>query len=450
VLEYRLYEDGWIKEHWIEINQKRVNIPTNTINTDTLEFEFIEFNETYNKYFNYFLATTETKKNTTVHVSESQNFTLKSLNALNFIDTINLWNNKNENKKVQYPKIKLAVYPLSTNEKSAIENITKKYTLTQKTLKDFLNNPNIDFYQHISEEITKTKVIYEEYLNIIQNFSNVHQLIQEPSLKYFHRPIFIANYLPKTNYKQSLNYEFNDTIKKLNYNFSYLQNFYQNDIISLNNYILAIHDSVIGLQKNIQTILKKLESESKLSDKEKQLLHFKDSVNYLFSSNNKLISYNNFHHMFEENINKFVAVIIKKYTAYSLDEKINYLDEQLNCMQDVFNFYQTLSKLPTKLQRLNELYTRVVFNPYTFTDMEERVKERVYNYFEQVIFPQIITDLNTITCNNLYLKVENIDKLYRQMVVLRDRDTKDLEKMIRKNENTNRILEMFNVNLSVF
>jgi hypothetical protein len=119
-------------------------------------------------------------------------------------------------------------------------------------------------------------------------------------------------------------------------------------------------------------------------------------------------------------------------------------------MYEILNFYTILNKIPTKLERIDELYKRVVFNPYTFTDMEERVKEKVYLYFEQVILPQIILDINqNMSCDNFYEKVENIDKLYRQMVLLREKDTKDLERLIKKNENVNEILKMFNVKVVV-
>lgn len=447
--EFRLYEDGWLKEHWLEQNQKKYTVSTPVI-TDSIKYEIISFDSIYLNYLYYFQMFNKIKSDMGYVINQNNNTTLWYLNSLNYFKGYNLWNENKKEIKVQSPKIKLQLHELTKDEDFYLKNIVQNYEISKSILNNFLKDPNLDFYEHVSHEIARVKVVLIEYQKIHQNIFPLYQFINSPVIKFFNRSTSLKSILLNYNFNNTFKYEFNDSITNFEYDFKKLQNLYAPNLNSLNNLLKSIKDSVFDIQNYIQPLLKKLEGETKLSSKEKELLHLNDSILWLFSNENNLKTYNSYHQIFQDNIQLFTKSIVKKYANLTVDQKIANLDNYLNCMYDILNFQEIVSKIPSKLERIDELYKRVVFNPYTFTDMEERVKERLYIYFEQVILPKVIMDINNnMNCDNFYEKVENIDRLYRQMVVLRDRDTKDLERLIKKNENQKEILEMFNIKIDM-
>lgn len=446
--EYRLYEDGVLKEHWVEENQKKQILISQNNNLDTLFYQTIPLDSMYLIY-SKFLSITNVLKNNMYEKVFTNNLKVNSyLKSLNQFNNYDLWVDGASAKPILYPLIKLPVYPLTENEKKSILNIFSNYNQTQKLLNGFLNNTNIDYYHHISRDIAKAESILTELEKIHFILNPVVNFINSPVLHFFNRSSTLKSLLPSITFNKNIQYEFNDTIQKLNFNFYAFSSYYRNELEHLDVFFKKLKDSVENISKKVEPIIKKLDGQTQLSSKENQLLLLNDSISWLFSSKNTLKTYNSYHQIFEVNMVNFSKSILKKYVNLELEGKIENLDEYLNCLNEIISFYNVLSKLPSDLKRLDELYTRIVFNPYTITDMEERVKDKVFSYFELVVLPEVFKEFNmNQDCNSFYIKVANLEKLYRQMVVLRDRDTKDLERLIRKNESQKEIFEMFNVKL---
>lgn len=98
------------------------------------------------------------------------------------------------------------------------------------------------------------------------------------------------------------------------------------------------------------------------------------------------------------------------------------------------------------IDRINEVYTRTTWNPYTFTYMDERVNENVYEAFETEVFPFVWDELsNNISCEDIGEKSKNFEILYRKMIALRDEDTKQIDRQLRRSNTLEEILTTLNL-----
>jgi hypothetical protein len=95
---------------------------------------------------------------------------------------------------------------------------------------------------------------------------------------------------------------------------------------------------------------------------------------------------------------------------------------------------------------VKEEYTRVVWNPFTLTDMTETVKERVFNAYESYLIKHLNASLNSwIACNKVQLIRINFDQLTEKMMDLRKQDTKELEKNLKRLNDITQIIKLFDL-----
>lgn len=203
------------------------------------------------------------------------------------------------------------------------------------------------------------------------------------------------------------------------------------------------------IEQEADEILVKKERLSKLVDKEKQLVKKKESILSLYLAGVRLDDFNEYHRMVASSIETYVTKKFKEYAELPSQEKIERIEMLTGCFDGFIKLYDVLADLPRKLNRLNEAYTRTVWNPYTMTDMEERMKERVYKAFEAYLFPYYLDEITaSIDCEVIANKTGIFDLIYNRMLALRDQDTKDLEKELRRVTSSERILEVLNIQLN--
>ncbi len=184
--------------------------------------------------------------------------------------------------------------------------------------------------------------------------------------------------------------------------------------------------------------------------KEQELLQKRDTIKHLFSNGNKDEKFNAMHARFAAVFIQNAEDIFVNYAKQEIENRIMRTDETMLCLDEFINAYSEMIKIQARLDRIDEVYTRVVWNPFTFTDMTETVKERLFNAYKNDLLPYLLADIGqNATCNSLAIRLQNMEVLYNRMRDLRDQDTKELERALRKVRDPNRIIELLSLTLEL-
>jgi len=80
--------------------------------------------------------------------------------------------------------------------------------------------------------------------------------------------------------------------------------------------------------------------------------------------------------------------------------------------------------------------------------MEERVKARLYEVYEEILLPYFLEPkFLGLVCENIIASAHNFEILYRKMVDLRDQDTKILERQFRRVKDPKELIEILNLEI---
>jgi hypothetical protein len=303
---------------------------------------------------------------------------------------------------------------------------------------DRLANKNLMFYYHLLK-------VYEERVNKIRNAVNQ---FSRPAFLYVNREEMLLFILENLRYPTHIQYEFKEERFSDPYTFPDSEHVAGSVTESVIKHLLAIVKDITRIEVEVDRILENKLKQARLIEKEKHLLKKKDSVLTLYRTDQDE-SLNPYHQQVSGRIQRYVQEIFENYAELKLTDKLDTIDYVVNCLNSFQDLYAAQAEIPAKLKRLEEAYTRTVWNPYTMTDMQERMKERVYTAFESHLLPYYLSDIeDSIDCSKLQNKHRNFDIMYRKMMELREQDTKEIERALRGVSFVPRIMQILNINFS--
>lgn len=459
IKEYREYSDGVLKNHYFTINNNQLDITH--IGLDTTEdqsgeiWEKVRIDPQYLRVIYY--ASIGVKEAERLqkfidpaldYIQQSNDLLEKTLFRANVHNEIEVWNLTEGNTgPIEPVSARLRKFPINDSEKSTYDEASKLLTKIQETINRFFDNPQISIGIHSYREIYFNHEVMRVFSEKVDLISPLVELLYDDAAVYLDRKAMIKYIIPDINYPSEITYAYNDTNYSENYNFPKSINSDSASVRDIHSHLEEIEKRIQEITDNTEEILKQYRSETELQEKEADLLKTKDSIIALFSNKNKKETYNEWHREIAQEVIPFVEDTFINYAALPIENRVAEVDRIETCFTESKNLYKSLEDLPRKLNRLDEVYTRTVWNPYTFTYMDERVKERVYRTFENDLFPYVWSELkNNLSCTTIADKTQNLETLYRKMITTREEDTRDMERQLRRARNIDDIINAMNLN----
>jgi len=201
---------------------------------------------------------------------------------------------------------------------------------------------------------------------------------------------------------------------------------------------------------NIKEYLSEVQKEEKLVELEEALLAKYERTKYLADS---LITgeHDNFAGIdVADAIIDFADAELAVYSKLAKpEEKIQAIEPLINCFNRAEELIYTIHKAPESIYKINEAYTKEVFNPYTFTNMEEKSKPSIYKAFNKYLLPGIFQNMQKLNCNNMNPFQANFKILYDEMIeVLNEENTNRMERKVKRAKSAEKATEILNMELS--
>jgi hypothetical protein len=345
------------------------------------------------------------------------------------------------------PKFKLPKIPApSTRELSNSADIKKMIAEIQKDLDDLLNDSEIEINRYINSKVALYVEALKEHQKVLKRYERLLKDLSDPSFELIRKSDFFPPAISVIQYPNRVAFEVEGLKYEESFPFPQLKSIEYEELVHLKAYVKEIQAAVKDLEVAIDNALEVKQKEKRLQEKEQVLIKQRDEVMALFSNAAEREDYNIYHRSIESAVGAEVKKAFKAYAALDNFEKLERIDDLQQCMEDFIRLYEIQSAIPAQLDRIKEVYTRIVFNPYTMIDMEERVKERVYNAFQNYLLPYYLFDIqSSLTCELLGPKLKNFESMYRVMISIREQDTRELEKELRRVSSGERIIQLLQI-----
>lgn len=436
----RVYNNGFLMHHTVtkddeEYAIKHIGLRDHDTATDQSALSYVAYNRDIFAFSQMLDSTLSDslQKRIRKDAFKASELCAQSLQSFTHLDSFDVWGSLPGKNSIQTGVITVNNYPLSEQERENIDLINQKNDTLRSEIKRFFRQPQIELGKHGSEEFAFYHAVLGEYKKRLSLLDSINKNLQKEALTHFHRDSILRFIVPSVDFPPNVVFEFNESQTKKDHAFPKGIAPYKCNIDSIHRFFKSALDDVRNSVQKTDDMIRRLEKQTALSEYEETLVDKRDSAVALFQEKKDSKRYNDFHAQFEPAVTSLLENRFKEYARLELEEREDSIDYYLRCFDEVIELYDALADLPRKLNRVDDLYIKTTWNPHTMTDMDERVKERLYNAYENDVFPELIERaINGLSCASIREDIKRIDTLYRRMVAMREEDTRDREKAMRR------------------
>lgn len=464
--EIRIYQTGVFKNHFFLFDQDTVHISHLGLDeTPEDEGEVWETLEVSEKYFRIIKNTNlgiDPDKPLNVAVEDGElyrfsrktnDFLLESIFSYGRHEEKEIWQKVDGSETLHYAKIRVRKFPYEESEQEQLEDALDKMDKIKETLADFFDDAQIDVSRHSYEEIMVNYEVMKIYQERSKALSEVVEIFADPSFEYVNRKEIFPYIAPEIKYPDKVTYEFKDEEKETEFDFPDPIDEEEALLKYLYYHLSSIDKDLEKITKEVDEIVERYRKRSKLKEKEERLVSKRDSLFGLYQKEyeDKEKYFNEYHAILKDSIVEYGSKLFKQYAKASFEDKIDTVDYMMTCFEEMLKTYDILAEIPDKLEEIDEDYMRTIWSPFTMSEMDERVKERVYNAFENEVIPVLKKELNRSysSCEDFYQRAKNFDKTFKRMAKLRTEDTKEMERNLRRVKDVREINRIMELNLNL-
>ncbi|MBA3899971.1 MAG: hypothetical protein H0X62_07140 [Bacteroidetes bacterium] len=392
-----------------------------------------------------------------VNDKQNFNFNQKPNDALSlFLNTIEKFQSSDTllnavTKASINPKIKVKIerFPFTQEELIKLNDIKSNLALADSIVENIQGDAQINLAKlSISKVSWYCGAINSIQAHYLQPMDSIIYLYDNGYLEFIDRDKLI-NEAIKFNSKIPVSSKSKkDTIKSI----YHLQNFEAalsiEPVHQLHNLSAVLLQEIEGINDSLQLFLMEIKKEKKLVELEKSLFEQYELVKHL---NDSLIDWK--HQLLagydiQLALNNFADDQLNRYSELStINEKAEQIEPLLACMKDLEKLIHSVKRMPEKSIIIEKAYTQQVFNPHTFTYMEEKIKEPIFKAYKNIILPGIFASLKEMKCEKVAPYHKNFELLFEGIISIRENDTRKLERKIKRISDPIRAADMLNLNL---
>lgn len=452
--EFRFYDNGILQQLFFLVNNERVDIDLPGFDTDiNTESENLDTIPIGNLYFQVIVNSAQkaNDKELTTYIDSTNGLLYNAMSSVQTYNGRRIWKFLPGSERARFGKVVVKKYVFSNEEKDFAQAASKVVEQITDVLNGFFDDAQIDISRHSFEDLSLQYEIMKVYRKNIEELDNYVQMYNADYIQYLDRSELSKYFEPELKTGQNeIAYEFKDDTKKENVEFANLKSIDKEGLSRWLEYLKDVLEKVKEVNELSEERVEQFKKEAKLNEAEKKLIVTRDTLLSLYNREEQTNNFNDFHFKITPKVREFIKTKFDHYASLSVEGRLEEGEILLDCFKELVFLYEVLAEQPELREKIDDLYMRNVWSPFTLTYMDERVKERLYEKYENIIYPGIIDILmNNMNCERFRPNAENLNAIYSKMVKLRDQDTRQLERDLRRVNDLKEINEIMNLNLTL-
>jgi hypothetical protein len=460
VNELRSYTNGVLQEHVLQVGNKRYPLRwagSGYVQADDADLWTVQaVDAQYFRMLEYIsqgpspadAVAANLPKDSVMHLIRRSNSTyLEALQAMGHDGESAIWMSSPGGGTPGTGMVRMRKFPLTADEQEAVGQIRRAHRQANETVVRLLKDPMTDLGRHAYEQVEALYAVLQIYRVQLDLLAPYVKVLTDPAIDLIDRGTLLPVIAPSVHLPASVTYEFKEQRKEQPHGFPQVPDTGLADVLATRDLLLAMQQDIKDSERQLAAILDKYKTQSKLRDKETLLVAMRDSITQLFDKSTELDPYRA---MMADAMIAMAQSQFKQYGELGLDQKVERIDDLLQCFENATEVYRKLGRVPLRIERIEDLYTRSMWNPHTFTYMDEHIKERIYRAYDGILLPLVLKDMReNVTCGKLLQKQQNVVDLYQKMITLRDEDTRDIERQLRRVSDPAEIMRIISLELQL-
>ncbi|MCX2745393.1 hypothetical protein OO013_16055 [Mangrovivirga sp. M17] len=379
-------------------------------------------------------------------LNDSQMGNLLAENASNYKKIDDILSNLGKSSFMPEFKVKAEYFPLTDNEKELLDDIQEYVIKSEEINQFFIESSQLKILQLSDDDVAflvaATKGINSNYLSLVKD---VVRYEESDILEFVPRNEFKG----EENYSSEFEVNYQGQDEGLSGTFLGPQNrqfnFNKDGLELVAEVAEYSYFSLEHIKDQLSNKLTERQQEQKLANLEEELIMGLNAANEATDSLSSILEGPEKQAVLS--IKEKVNSDLKNYSSIEdPNVKIDRARELITCFSDLTKLSLTIGNLPARAQEIKEEYTEEVFNPFTATLMDEEVKKRITNAYNEVLIPHFLKKVQSdLTCENTEEINDLLNKSYLRVLELKEEDTSRIERKLKKEKDPQEVLQMLNI-----
>jgi hypothetical protein len=343
-------------------------------------------------------------------------------------------------------KVKVPFYPLDSLQQKTLEQISSDYKLAAGLSRTILHNSHLNivkrtdpeafFYYNVAQKIQRG------FLKPLQALISYQE---KGIVPYQEIPAMVQRLWPNGKPNTEITVAANESGEMRSFSLPSSEEFgYEgNDLLSVAALATYARMSLEYIKGSLASRLTNEEQLQMLNGLEEELIQLNNLLEREVDSVSGLtMEYRNA----MDNLQKVADSSLTTYADMkNPDEKLAYGNSVKTCLMELTDLAQTLKNIPQQQEAIKKEYTNAVWNPFMANVMAEQVKKRITESYEEVLIPYFLKATDSLECGNVKELNEQIMQSHKTIFGLRNKDTRKLERKLRREKRPLEVLRLLQV-----
>ena len=331
---------------------------------------------------------------------------------------------------IDYPMhTRRMVYEFNRTQQRLIETIPGSYKSLISKIETYLGDDSFVLNKNSSESMAYAYQIHSDLENRLKGLEELVKLLETKDIQYHDVSLLEKSLENKFQKEIPINFTYGGESVSRSLSFS-KEEFSKGFFRGLDSWLTQISELIDQQQDLVDESLFVIRQDSELLDLEKQIAQKSEATRNLYQEDfaNEYIKAV-YEQLYTQTLQKLTGDFAKEQ---EFDKKKAIGQNILDLLSILISNYPELLELDSYSQQVDELYQEEVFNPFTYSRYNQRIKPKLYDAYERLLEyyqTQLMQERNS---KQLSVWIQKIQTLSSKMVSLVDQDTKSIERSINK------------------
>ncbi|MDC6366920.1 MULTISPECIES: hypothetical protein [Flavobacteriaceae] len=346
-------------------------------------------------------------------------------------------------------KVRVAHFPLDSVQKKQLQSIAAQYEVAIKTSQSLLENTQLNILRRSDEE---AQFLYALVSKISQDFlhpiGKTVDYQNQGILEFISEETLFRNIFPEGIPSKTISVVIENRTRAFEESGANKVDFSGNNIEKLQQLSEYATSSLESIARKLEEKLLKESKQQELIALEEQMIAHTNHIGQVIDSVKQGLP--RAEKAALQRIQELTDAQLEAYASIKdTKSKIDFGQQVLQCLEQLDGLANTVSMLPEQRKTLAEKYKDDVWNPFMATIMSEEVKKRITMAYKNVLVPHVLSQVESdLSCENAGDLQELLNGSYERMLEMRDENTSKLERKLRKEQDPQVVLQLFNLKSS--
>jgi len=347
-------------------------------------------------------------------------------------------------------KVKVPYYPLDSLDVLKVDSIVSYYKKANELSESIIHNSQLNILKlsdvNTAYQYNTVLHLKENYLKPIQEIVSYDSLgiLEYTSRKQLINHVFPAG-MPKSKMDIKMQIDSFESSKSYSIPSTALTNSTNTNIENIEAVAKMGYDGILAIANEVKETLAQEKRQNELASLEEEIILQNDSLVTFIDAVNDSIPLKHANSL--QQIELFASKTLNDYSKVkSAQNRLTAARSTVNCLKNLNGLSNTVSQMPVYKTTIQESYTDRIWNPFMATLMDEDIKKKITSAYSKILEPYFLKEIEQhLSCGTMETLNGNIKATYTKILELKDKDTKKLERKLKKEKDPVKVLELLNV-----